>query len=338
MKKLYASLMIFLLFFNAEGQNISINDLVGFTSYPVNKFDALISRRGYKPYGYQSDMPAYYKATKDKTLETIIARQEVNDAATVTYQTTSPEEFSGLKNELQKAGYLYTEGKNKKGELVQLYQKGNVTVQPVIKTEEEKKVYCFLVERKALPRVKDIAYVEDLLQLSSHEYLTVVYGEANVKKDLFYFSEQEVNKCSVLFPNTSMQVIFIWDDEDNSRNISFLLIGGHLRTQSYRANNGLVEQNKWRSSQGVFSGMSLKDLVALNGQPITFFGWQSDQPGLVLKKNTGNIDFKKIGIVLNCFDCNKDNYYSKTEILSSTQVLNENHRVYVSTFIVLPEK
>ena len=57
-----------------------------------------------------------------------------------------------------------------------------------------------------------------------------------------------------------------------------------------------------------------------------------------MNKNTGKIDFKKVGIVLNCLDCNEDKFYSEKDILNSADVLSENRRVYVSTIIVLPPK
>lgn len=338
MKQFYTLSFLCLFFLGAAGQDFSITDLVSFTAYPTNKFDALISRKGFKPQGYQSDGPAYYKASKDKTLENIIARQEANNTATIVYQTTSVTEFSELQEELKSNGYFYGETKNKDGASVGLYQKGNVTVHPLVKTEDEKVVYCLFIERKALPKARDIMVAEDLLQLSSHEYLTAVFGPENVKKDLFYFTEKEVNRCSVLFPNTNRQVIFIWDDEVNNRAISFLLIGGHLQTKSTRNINYQIEQNIWNSAQGIYSGMSLKELIALNDQHITLFGWQTEQPGLVLNRVTGKIDFKKIGVVLDCLDCNEDRYYTRNGMINSADLLRNNRRVFVSTFIVLPDK
>lgn len=337
MRRFYFVFFFCFVLLSVRAQHFSMGELVNFTSYPGNKFDAYISRKGFKP-RLDRETPAYYKASKDKALENFIAKQDANDAAKVIFQTNSVTEFNGLKEELTKAGYAYTETKNRKGEWVQLYQKTNVTVQPFVKEEDGKKIYGLRIERKALPRAKDVVHAEDLLQLTSHEYLVAVYGEANVKKDLFYFSEDEVNKCSVLFPNTSMQVIFIWEDEVNSRDVSFIMIGGHLRAQSSLTYHKQIEQNAWRSSQGVYCGMSLKELVKLNEGQVSFYGWESEQPGFVKNQNTGKIDFKRLSVVLNCLDCNEDKYYTGNNVIRSADVLSEGRRVYVSTFIILPTK
>ena len=94
--------------------------------------------------------------------------------------------------------------------------------------------------------------------------------------------------------------------------------------------------NKWRSTQGIYLGMTLRDLEQLNGAPIEFYGWDSEQPGIVSPKNKGKIDFKKLGVQLNCLDCNEDKYYSKNNLLNSTEILQQNGRVYVSMLILVP--
>lgn len=159
-----------------------------------------------------------------------------------------------------------------------------------------------------------------------------------MKRDLFYFSEKEVAHCSVLYPNTSMQVIFIWKDEENLRDLAFLLIGGQLQVQSSISYHKQVEQNVWQSRQGIYSGMSLRELQRLNGKSINIWGWQSDQPGMVAENNTGAINFKEVSLVMNCLDCNEDAFYSNNELLNSDNVLREGRRVYIASIIMLPKK
>ena len=67
-----------------------------------------------------------------------------------------------------------------------------------------------------------------------------------------------------------------------------------------------------------------------------FYGWESDQPGIVFPKNKGSINFKNLGVQLDCLDCNEDKYYSKGELINSTDVIQQNGRVYVSTLIIMP--
>lgn len=219
-----------------------------------------------------------------------------------------------------------------------MYQRGSIRIFPSVKQESDHNVYAFEVQRKELPKATEIAFAEDLLQLVSHEYLASVFGPDHVKKDVFYFSEKEVNRCSVLFPNTSLQVVFVWKDEANQKEIAYMLIGGQVRTASSQAYHKTIEMNKWQSSQGIYLGMPLKELERLNGAPIEFYGWDSEQPGMVSPQNKGRINFKKLGVELNCLDCNEDKYYSKSKLLNSTEILQQNGRVYVSMLILVPEE
>lgn len=337
MRQFYLAAFSFFLFSGASAQRFSMDDLVSFTGFPTEKFDNYISKRGYRqqdvPLGSDSLAYAYYdKKAKAQAFEKFILRCNNEDRAVISFQTTLQEEFANLSAQLKEEGYHFAGGQGSQA----LYQKGNITIQPVVKKEGGKTVYSFVIERKALPRARDIHYAEDFLQLSSHEYLVSVFGAANVKKDNFYFTDTEINKCSVLYPNTNMQVIFIWKDEVNSRDIAFLLVGGQLRAQGSINYHKQIEQNTWQSNQGIYMGMSLKELQKLNGNNMDIYGWQSSQPGVVAEKNAGAIQFKNIGIILNCLDCNEDRFYSNNELIASSSLLAEGRRVYVTTLVILP--
>ena len=337
MIKFYATLFAISLFLGAQGQGFSLNDLVNFTGYTPSRFENSISKKGYRMDGYANGAEGlsftWRNKKRETTAEKSIFKSDKEDKATIAYHTTLADEFNNLSQQLKEEGYHYTEGAKKT-----VYQKGSITILPQKKEDGEKTVYSVSVERKALPKAKDLHFAEDFLQLTSHEFLASVFGEAAVKRDQLYFSEKEVNRCSVLFPNTSMQIIFIWNDEENLRDPAFLLVGGQLLAESSVAYHKQIEQNVWQSRQGIYSGMSLGELQRLNGGSINIHGWQSDRPGVVAEKNSGTIDFKNLNLVLNCLDCNEDQYYSKNEMLKSDNVLKEGRRVYVSTIIVLPEK
>ena len=306
----------------AQKSEFSIKDLVFFTNIPTNKFSNYISRKGYKPHVEESEtafLPAYHKISKDKTIEKLVGRYDKNDTAAIFYQTSSKAEFDELKMSLEEEGFDHAPVDTTGGKLPLFYQQGSITIFPVVKDDGEKTTYGFLVEKKQLPKANEVLYAEDLLQLTSHQYLASVFGPSNVKKDLFYFSDKEINKCSVLFPNTSLQVIFIWKDAVNNKGISYIMIGGELRSKSSEGFEKAIEMNKWRSHQGVFLGMNLRDLEKLNAAPIKFYGWESGQPGIVYPKNKGNINF------------------SNNELLTSTDVIQQNGRVYVSTLILMPD-
>ena len=343
MKKLTWLLLLFpFLSLSAQKGEFSIKDLVLFTNVPESKFSSHISRKGYKPYLEDSVerqfSTAYRKLSKDKTIEKLLGRYDVNDTSAVFYQTNSRLEFDELKANLEEDGFEHELMDSATGKLPAFYQRGNLIVKPVYNKEGENETFGFTIERKELPKANEIVYAEDLLQLTSHQYLSSVFGTGNVKKDFFFFSEKEVNKCSVLFPNTSLQVIFIWKDAANNRDISYIMIGGELRSKSSEGFEKAIDMNKWRSKQGVYLGMTLRELERFNSGSIKFFGWESEQPGIVFPKNKGNIDFTKLGVQLNCLDCNEDKYYSHTSLINSTDVIQQNGRVYVSTLVLMPNK
>lgn len=327
------------LLINAQKYEFSIGNLVELTTIHKPKLGENLSKKGYKPINNDEDageVSTFKKILKDKISFKQIDKFDQNDTATIIFHTSFETEFNQLLSELSNAGFYYPEKQALQPGFFPLYQKGNITVQPSKKLIDKRLVYYFKVQRKLLPAVRDVVFAEDLLQLTSHEYLAAVFGSHNVKKDLFYFSQNEMNKCSVLFPNTSMQVIVVWKDEINIQGISFLIIGGQLKEASANVTYKDMEYNKWRSSNGVYAGMSLRQLIELNENQVNFYGWETDQPGLVTKQNAGKIDFNKVGIQLNCLDCNADKFYTNNGLISSSRILNENSRVFVSTIIIIP--
>ena len=341
MKKLLWLVLFFpILSVDAQKSEFTIKELVFFTNIPTSKFSTYISRKGYKVYRddtiEREYSIAYHKISKDKAIEKLVGRYDKNDTSAIFYQTNSKFEFDELKLNLEEDGFEKGFFENADIPIPAFYQRGNITIIPVIKKENEKEIYGFTVERKELPKANEILYAEDLLKLASHQYLLSVFGPSNVKKDLFFFSEKEISKCSVLFPNTSLQVIFIWKDAVNNMDISYLMIGGELRSKSSEAFEKAIDMNKWRSKQGIYLGMSLRELERFNDGPVKFYGWESEQPGIVFPKNRGSINFKNLGVQLNCLDCNEDKYYSKSELLTSSDVIQQNGRVYVSTLIIMP--
>ncbi len=315
--------------------DFSFQSLVGFTNASNDQFETYIARKGFKQIPATNDSNVFYKKYKKKSIEKLIKKYDKDHGDSIVYQTTWIQEFLELNRELQNAGYATSKGDMVMNDVFSVYQKKNITIRPRIKKEENKTLYSFIIEKKDLPQAREIVHADDLLKLTSHEYLAAVFGANNVKKDIFYFSEKEVNKCSILFPYTSMQAIFIWKDEINNRDISLLIIGGQFssgNSMNYRT----VEQSKWRTLSGIYQGMSLKELYQLNKNDISFYGWESEEGGFVVPEKQGQIDFKKTGIKLTCLDCNEDQYYSDSGIITSSAVLKENRRVFVTALVITP--
>ena len=338
MKKFYSTLYLIGLCGLVHSQGFSLNDLVNYTAYTPSRFENSVEKRGYRMAGFNADFEGraytwHPKKAVGNPVEKSIFKLDKNDRATVAFQTTSTEEADALRNELRKEGYHFVEGAK-----VELYQKGNITIQPVKQEADDKTIYRFSIERKVLPKARDIHFAEDFLQFTSHEYLVTVFGAENVKGDQFYFSEKEINRCSVLFPNSSRQIIFIWNDEENMRDPAFILIGGQLMAQGSMGAHKQIEQNVWQSRQGIYASMSLGELQRINGNSFSVWGWQSEQPGVVAQKNTGAIDFTQLSVVLNCLGCDENSDQVKNELLNSDDIIRQGRRVYVSSIIVLPKK
>jgi hypothetical protein len=341
MKKIPAILVLLLYAGLCRSQTIDLDDLVDFTGFDVQKFDAHLGRKSFKR-DYNSPRETqtnynYYQAKKIKGEEVLrkISFQEGAEP-TICYQTTSQKEYSHLKKKMIDLGFHCYE-KNADDSHPLLYQKNTFTINTSYEIIDSTLFYTLVLNKATLPKLKDIVYVEDLLNIKSHEALVNLFGASNVTQDIFRFSESEVNKCSVLFPNTPREVIFIWEDENNYRKISFLLIGKHAETSGTADFTRQVMQNEWHSKQGVFQGMTLQELQQLNGITMQFYDWNSEQPGVLASTNQGKIDFKKLGIVLSCLNCSGSRAYN-TSLISSQTAIADEKKVYVSAMIILPEK
>jgi hypothetical protein len=341
MKK--TSAILVLLFYAAIGrsQSIDLNDLVDFTNFDIQKFDAHIGRKSFKrdynsPRETQSNYN-YFQTKKIKGEEVIrkVSFQEGSEPA-ICYQTSSANEFNRLKEKMLDRGFRCYE-KTAEESRPLLYQKSEYTINTSMEVIDSVTYYTMVFTRLPLPKPKDINYVEDLLQLNSHEALMEMFGSSNVLQDKFSFSESEMSNCSVLFPNTAREVIFVWDDEANYRKIAFLLIGKHAETKGTQSFSRQVEQNEWVSKQGVYQNMTLKELQDLNGGKLQFYGWKSEQPGVLTAANSGKLDFKKLNIILSCLDCSENQVY-QASLIDSQKAIADEKRIYVSGLIILPEK
>ena len=196
-------------------------------------------------------------------------------------------------------------------------------------------IYSFRFHEETFPLPETIQYAEDLLKFNSHEYLVAFFGKANVIKDVYYFSEKDVAKCSVLFPKTSRQAVIIWEDQVNLWKPSYLIVGGNTNTGSAATYDGVIDENVWSSKEGVYSGMSLVSLIKLNGNSFRFYGRNASVPYLIVPENTGTLNFRKKMIVLGCLNPNGSRLLNNTTI-SADEILNDNLGIYVHMMMILP--
>ncbi|MEI9809007.1 MAG: hypothetical protein WDO16_14740 [Bacteroidota bacterium] len=328
----------------AQRQPVTIDDLLTLSSISPKNFDNYLGKKGFLPpvRTIQDNNPALTFVEKDNSMETdsfLLKRSVEMYKKDNTYyfalHTSSQEEFEEGRYRLKKAGFFY-DNKNSLNRPSSLcFKKGSITVLADSSRREKGIVYSFLLQKKEFPDPGPVQFAEDLLKFDSHEHLAYFFGENNVKEDMYRFSETELKKCTVVFPNSSRQAVFIWDDESNLHKISFIIIGGVVATAGTAQYSASIGQNRWMLQSGIYSGMRLKDLLKLNGDDFIFYGRESEFAFMVEPQNTKYIDFKKIGVVLDCFDCTASILLNKEKV-SAKEAVDLDLAIYVSCVMLRP--
>lgn len=296
------------LIYGVSAQSFTVDDLIALSNLPPKKFDNYMTDKGYFSTGKHVE--------NDATAFTFIEKQKHNLGDSVfesrsvglyklkgdycfTFNTTSANEFNQGFTQLKSGDFV--SGRNKDStQFPVFFQRRNLRVYLSSMVEDGDTVYTFLLKRKELPG--HVQFAEDLLNFDSHEFLLSYFGEGNVKRDVYYFSASEVKKCSVLYGNSDRQVVFVWKDQDNLCDLSYILISGIMPTEIGVPFNDYIARNKWPFKCGVYAGMSIRDLLELNGSDFAFYGFDSEFAMMVEPVNTGNLDFKKVGIMLASLD------------------------------------
>jgi len=258
-----------------------------------------------------------------------------DDTWCVVLRTSSADEFSGIRERLKKMDFYSYAESDTCTKTPLLFQKKAITIQAICSSEDGEPVYTFVIKKKDIPSPATVRYADDLLKFDSHEYLAACFGENNVKRDVYLFSEKESRKCSVLFPNSDEQAVFIWDDENNYRKMSYVIIAGAISTPDSKKYTGSFSHNKWELKNGIYQGMRISDLLRLNSNDFTFFGNQSEYSMMVEPKVTGSINFKWIGIGFNCFNCDRATLLDKQKV-SASDAVNNNLAMHVSCIMISP--
>lgn len=279
-----------------------------------------------------------YNSPQADSIKRYILSTKYKDEIYLTYQTTLVAEYKHMLTDLKKAGF-YTYAKNDAplvaGADSILYQHDEYTATTYASMEDNLTLYSILFSRKDFSKANEIYYGEDLLQFSSHEYLVHYFGEENVKKDIYYFSGNEIANCSVLFINTNRQVIFIWADEFNKCSISNLLFGGQQKLKSQIDYDRFVAENNWTLKSGVHAGMSIYELRKINENNFNFYGGSAVNSGLILGEINGKIDFKRESIILGCMNC-KDDAYRSSAVINADDAIADGRILFVLSVVLYP--
>ncbi len=348
MKKQILGLFFSLLAVTCTGQAFSCDNLLNFLSLNDAKQESQFSKKGFAVKDiskvadtsvkvYEWNIKAANKKLVDSVKRRLIKRN-FPGSFTIAYQTGSFDECKSIKEDLLKRGFYYLTPADQITDTTSLlFQHQSITAKFSTVRNDSTILYSFQFYKKEFPNSADMYYADDLLNFTSHEYLVYFFGEQNVKKDVCFFSDDQIAKCSVLFLNTNRQVVFIWDDEVNRQAISSLLIGGQQKLKSQQDYDKYIAENNWLLKSGIHAGMSLYELRLLNGADIHFYGGNAVNTGEVLAKNEGKINFKIESVILGCMNC-RDNKFSSSSVISADDALKDGRILFVLSIVVKPPR
>jgi hypothetical protein len=335
----------FLFVCNLHSQEFSAKDFLFASSVSSKKLESYLTKNNFLPGGSkfqdgnQVNIYRFFKPQKNKkkkdtlNISRTIEIFRTKNNFSFTYLTSLKNEFDESLLELKESGFFCGNEKDIAG---LLFQRKNITVlASILKEADDDTLYSLVINQQELPLPENIQFAEDLLQFYSHEYLVSVFGSVNVVKDLYYFSEKEVAKCSVLFPKTSRQAVFIWEDNVNLCKPAYLMIGGNMNTSTISNYDGVIGENVWNSKAGIYSGMSLNSLMRLNGNSFKFYGKNSASPYMIVPENTGVINFKTNRVVLGCLNPGGSRLLNNSTV-SADEILSDNLGIYVYMMMILP--
>jgi len=336
-------IIVLLITTNLYSQGFSAKDFLFASSLQGKKFESYLNKKRFMPSGSWSKNDTIVntyslKEAKKKKKDTLDIKRTIEAFQTktslsFTYFTSLKDEYIKNLNALKQAGFFCG---NWNDTASVLFQKRDITVKGSFNAEADSDtIYSLFFNHQELPSPEKIQFAEDLLQFYSHENLTSVFGEKNVIKDVYYFSEKEISKCTVLFPKTSRQAVFIWEDQENFCKPAYLIVGGNTNNASSANYDGVIDENVWRSKEGIYSGMSLHSLMRLNGTGFKFYGKNTEAPYMILPENTGTLDFKKNRIVLGCLNPTSSQLLNNSRV-SADEILSDNLGIYVFMMMLLP--
>ena len=346
MKKLLLILLMqFIFACTANSQSFTVDDLLKLVSVSPKDIDNQLKKDGFLASRFWMDYDlkktSFYERIKIKKSDSLTGRSvelyKKDGAKFYEFHTPSYAEYLDGHRRLIRAGFVHDEKKEMTQESPKLYQRKNITVEATTSMKDDSLQYSFRLELKDYPNPASIRHAEDLLKFTSHEYLAGFFGEKNVKKDLYYFSDKELKSCTVLFGNSSRQAVFVWDDEENLRDLSYILVSNVIPTVSSEKFNRVLGLNEWELKNGIFSGMSIKELLKLNQKDFEIYGNQSEKAFMIKQENNGKIDFKKTAVMLSCNNCNDDRLF-KNIAVKAQDIAEENLPMYVYHIILYSSK
>lgn len=322
------------------GQSYSARDLLSLSNLPSNGISYYMLKNGFLPdHNFKDDtiQLRFIPVVKNKrkhysTLKSLEFYQNSHSRYFI-YHTDVLDEYSDGVKRLLKSGFIYDKKKDPTKDSSILFQKKNLSVQATITLKDTIPEYSFELRQRKIP--DSIVYAEDLLQFDSNEFLVSYFGEENTTKDLYYFSEKDLKKCTVLFNGTLLQVAFIWGDQNNLNHLAYIIVSNVLPTKDGKEKSIVNENNSWKFESGIHHGMTLKELLRLNDADFRIYGLKSELAFMAEPDNTGKINFKKTGFMFNCRDCSDNSIFDQPDV-SALDIVKAKLPMQVFDIIVYP--
>lgn len=323
----------------AKGQSFTINELVNLAYLPSKNIDRFMHKNGFVLCSSKIDSVTKGASfiEKNNTTKNNAGQKRTIDiylkdnSRYFNFRTSVLNEYLEGHKSLIKSGFIYDSLKNPEKEPSMLFQKGNISILATSGWHDGITEYNFKLKEKIYP--SSVIYAEDLLQFDSHEFLASFFGVENVNKDMFFLSEKELKKCSVLFSGTERQAVFVWGDENDLNNLLYILVTNVLPTANSKKNYPLTRNNEWKFKNGIHAGMGIKDLLKINEVDFDIYGKKSELAFMVKPDGTGKIDFKKTAVMLSCNDCADEKIFNQT-VVSALRVAKANIPMVVYDVII----
>lgn len=324
-------------------QSFTVDELVTLAYLPSKNIDHYLNKKGFVLSWSSSDSGTmraiFIEKAKFKKLN-VGPRKRIeiylkNDSKNFTFYTSELNEYVEGQRRLVKSGFFYDTLKDITKESSMLFQKANLSIRACTEVEDSITSYSFKLNQKAIPST--LMYAEDLLQFDSHQFLVSFFGEQNVKKDMYYLSEKELKRCSVLFSGTPRQAVFVWEDEIYLNDLSYILVSNVLPTEGAKNNNPLSHHNEWQLKNGIYAGMALKDLLKINEMDFDIYGNKSELAFLAKPNQYGKVDFTKTAVMLSCHECFDNKIFNQT-LVSALDVAKANLPMHVFDVVVYPSR
>ena len=321
-------------------QSFTVHDLIGLSTMQPAAISSYMYKKGFIPdKDNTSDSITSYiqKFTKRKaerdTLKSIDLYEKHSSKYFVLH-SSSPADYEEGRKSLLKSKFVYNTKKDISKDPSIVFQKANISVESTMQVKDTlTNLYTFTLQEKKIP--DSVYYAEDLLQFDSREFLVSYFGERNVRNDLYYFSEKELKKCSVLFGGGPHQAVFIWGNEDDLDSLSYIIVSNVLPTKSGQESGITDESNDWKFKSGVRWGMPVRDMLRLNEMDFYLYGNTSDLALTAKPEITGKINFKKTGIMFKCDNC-ADNAIFRQDEVSALDIAKANLALQIFSIIMYP--